>query len=291
MILAVVGLLSVGVIAFVVVLAVRRHENPSRCGSGWIGMGPRCCAEGQSLGEGHCIGKPDSCPRGFHLTASDHPGCAIDAKRIRIAATKLSIGPNDWQSEQVTPIDALVKAFDVDASEVTYEQWLTCVTAQQCPAVANGEPGQPVVGVTPEQAQSFCTFRAGRLPRLNERMAVAAGASSRRFPWGQTGLVCRRANFGIVMGPCAEAGDQPDVAGSHPDGQSPDGVLDLSGNVAELTLDAEGKVWACGGSFRSQTALELKSWACSLWSSPANDVGFRCVYERNEFQPLLEQGP
>ena len=280
--LAVIGLLSVGAIVGVVVLAIRRHENPSRCGSGWISAGPRCCAEGQSLRDGHCVGKPDRCPTGFHLSLPDSRGCAIDGKRIRIAATKLSIGPNDWQSEQVTPISAEVAAFEVDATEVTCEQWLSCVTAQKCPAVANGEPGQPIVGVTPEQARSFCTFRAGRLPRLNERMAMAAGASSRRFPWGQTGLVCRRANFGVVTGPCAEAGSQPDIAGSHPDGQSPEGVFDLSGNVAELTLDAAGKAWACGGSFRSQTALELKSWACSLSTSPADDIGFRCAYERSE---------
>ena len=80
-------------------------------------------------------------------------------------------------------------------------------------------------------------------------MALAAGAQSRRYPWGQTGLVCRRATFGIIAGPCAENGSQPDIAGSHPDGQSPEGVFDLSGNVAELALDAEGQALGLRGQF------------------------------------------
>ena len=276
---AVAGLLSVGAIAVVVAMAVRRHANPTRCGAGWVSLGPRCCAEGQSLHDGHCVARATRCPTGFHRALADAEGCAYDFHRIRIATTKLSIGPNDWQSENVTPIDTEVLPFEVDATEVTHEQWLACVASQKCPATVSGEPGQPVVGVTIDQAQSFCAFKAGRLPLLNERLAMAAGGASRRFPWGQTGLVCRRAHFGAVVGPCAEGGTQPEIAGSHPDGRSPEGVLDLSGNVAELTLDTAGKAWACGGSFRSQTALELKSWACGPASSPADDVGFRCVYD------------
>ena len=269
-------------IAVVVFLAARRHENPSRCGSGWVSMGPRCCAEGQSFRAGHCVGTARPCPLRFHQPAPDNQGCAADLTRIEIAPTQLSIGPNDWQSEQVAPIAASVAGFKVDATEVTHEQWQTCVAAQRCPDIDSRELGQPVANVSVEQAQAYCTYRGGRLPWLNEHMALAAGATSRRFPWGQTGLVCRRANFGIVAGPCAEGGNQSDIAGSHPDGQSPEGVLDLSGNVAELTLDAESKPWACGGSFRSQTALELKSWACVLWIKPTDDVGFRCVYDLHD---------
>jgi formylglycine-generating enzyme required for sulfatase activity len=202
----------------------------------------------------------------------------FDAKRIRVGPVTLAIGSSDWQSEQSNPISARVAAFEVDATEVTQEQWESCVSAQRCRATNSGELGQPVTGITAGEAQVYCAFVGGRLPNLNERLALAAGAQARRFPWGQTGLVCRRATYGIVAGPCAENGNQPDIAGIHGDGQSPEGVLDLSGNVAELSLDQEGKVWKCGGSFRSQTALELKSWACVLWLGPADDVGFRCAY-------------
>jgi formylglycine-generating enzyme required for sulfatase activity len=215
---------------------------------------------------------------GFHQPTHAQ-GCAIDPRRIPIGSVNLSIGPNDWQSEQVVPIVAKVPPFVVDATEVTHEQWLTCVESKQCRSLESRELGQPVTGVTPKDAQGYCASVQGRLPKVNERMALAAGAESRRFPWGQTGLVCRRATYGVIAGPCAEQGSQPDIAGIHPDGRSPEGVLDLSGNVAELALDTEGKVWVCGGSFRSRTALELKSWACVLWAEPADDIGFRCVYD------------
>jgi len=231
---------------------------------------------------GACVGTPQSCPMGFHRLPRGTEGCAVDPKRVRIGATRLNIGPNDWQSEQVTPIAANVPTFSVDATEVTVEQWLACVAEHKCARVPYGELGQPVTRISPEQALQFCAAQGGRLPQLNERMALAAGAESRRFPWGQTGLVCRRATFGVVGGPCAEGGNQPNIAGSHPDGHSPEGVFDLSGNVAEFALDTRGRAWFCGGSFRSRTALELKSWACVLGSTPADDVGFRCVYDLKE---------
>jgi formylglycine-generating enzyme required for sulfatase activity len=274
------GLLLSGaaVIGVVATLAVRRHSNPSRCSDGWVSTGPRCCAVGQSCRSGNCTGVAKNCPTGFHQPTGAE-GCVVDPRRIRIGSVNLSIGPNDWQSEQVIPIVANVPPFFVDATEVTHEQWLTCVMSKQCRSLESRELGQPVTGVTPEDAQGYCASVQGRLPKLNERMALAAGAQSRRFPWGQTGLVCRRATYGIIAGPCAEGGNQPDIAGIHADGKSPEGVLDLSGNVAELALDAEGRTWVCGGSFRSRTALELKSWACALWTKPADDIGFRCVYD------------
>jgi formylglycine-generating enzyme required for sulfatase activity len=207
------------------------------------------------------------------------PGCARNPQRLRIERTRVKIGPNDWQSEQVPVIDKDVGPLWSDSIEVTNEQWRRCAATNHCKEVPLREPGQPIVNVTLERAQDYCRANGGRLPRLEERMAIAAGTESRRYPWGQTGLVCRRAVFGVSDGPCAEKGTEPDVAGSHVAGQSPQGVLDLAGNVAELAIDEQQRAWVCGGSFRSRSALELKSWACSLFLSVADDVGFRCVYD------------
>ena len=273
------ALLAFGCIAVasVVKFARRQHSDPSHCAPGWVNWGPRCCFDGQTLHDGSCVGPARVCPAGFHATASE--GCAIDSERVHILATTLSMGPNDWQAEPMAPMATNVPEFWVDRSEVTIEKWRASVEQSKFATRVEGEPGQPVTRVTPEQAAYYCNQNGGRLPRLNERMALCAGAQARRFPWGQTGLVCRRATFGVVSGPCGERGTQPDVTGSHPDGQSPERVLDLSGNVAELALDAAGRAWACGGSFRSRTALELKSWACVLATAPADDIGFRCVYD------------
>jgi formylglycine-generating enzyme required for sulfatase activity len=272
-------LLGAGAFTTVIALALMRHSGPTRCDKGWANLGPRCCAPNQVLRSGHCVGDPRECPAGFHRALAPPTGCVRDARRVRIERTHVRIGPNDWQSEQVPIIDKQVGPFWSDAIEVTYDQWRACAATTHCNALPFSEPGQPVVNVTPEQAQDYCHASGGRLPTLEERMALAAGSESRRYPWGQTGLVCRRAVFGVSEGPCAEGGTQPDLAGSHIDGQSPQGVLDLAGNVAELAVDSQLRVWMCGGSFRSRSALELKSWSCSLFLGGTDNVGFRCVYE------------
>jgi formylglycine-generating enzyme required for sulfatase activity len=96
-------------------------------------------------------------------------------------------------------------------------------------------------------------------------------------------LVCRRAAFGLLQGPCAsqsesKAGTSAELVGSRPDGASPEGVLDLAGNVAEWTREGGGGYSARGGSFRSTSAAELKSWASLGARDKALHIGFRCAY-------------
>jgi len=119
----------------------------------------------------------------------------------------------------------------------------------------------------------------GRLPTSDEWVIAAAGHDGRRYPWGQTGLVCRRAVFGLVDGPCATGGVGPEIGGMRPDGATPDGVLDLAGNVAEWTVESDGGYAARGGSFRSRVAGELKSWSVEEVDGSADHVGFRCAYD------------
>jgi len=171
-----------------------------------------------------------------------------------------------------------VRSFEIEHSEVTVQRYRECVEAGRCSALAMpSEPGLPVTGMTAEQAQNFCAFAGGRLPTPEEWLYAAAGAEGRRYPWGPHGLVCRRASFGLVRGPCGTGATTPELAGARPFGQTPDGVLDLAGNVAELTLSADGQLASHGGSFRSRLASDLKTWSREPFA-PATDVGFRCAY-------------
>jgi formylglycine-generating enzyme required for sulfatase activity len=141
-----------------------------------------------------------------------------------------------------------------------------------------------VTGIEPREAERFCRFENGRLPWGDEWLFAALGKDLRRFPWGATGLVCRRAAFGLESGPCSRGGGR-ELAGARADGATPEGVLDLSGNVAEWTAERDGTWLARGGSFRSLSALELKSWATEAAPPRARWVGFRCAYDRPGTSP------
>jgi formylglycine-generating enzyme required for sulfatase activity len=174
-------------------------------------------------------------------------------------------------------------SFDFDVTEVSVERYQECVRAKACaPVRPQKEPSLPVRWVTPKQATDFCAFAGGHLPTGAEWVLAAAGDEGRRFPWGSTGLVCRRAAFGLVDGPCAAQGSGPDAAGSRPDGASPEGLLDLAGNVAEWTLEPDGTFRARGGSYAATGAAELKSWASREIAGASPEVGFRCAYAPQE---------
>lgn len=197
----------------------------------------------------------------------------------------LTLGPNDWEAQGVVAERkvAVDEPFFLDAFEVTIARWNDCVGAGACAGARDDEPGMPIRDIDPEQAERFCAHVGGRLPRGNEWLLAAAGHQARRYPWGPTGLVCRRAVFGRVAGPCTQEGELagPELAGSVPAGATPLGLYDMAGNVAEWTVEPKDRHLARGGSYRSKVAAELKSWAVtSARAKTSPEVGFRCAYDR-----------
>ncbi len=249
------------------------NTGPARCAEGWRALGPRCCAEGQLLVANACRGQPLRCPQGMHA-ATRGEGCVADAGWVRFQGGQYSLAPGDWQAEgQQAPRELRVATFELARVELTVERWNAC---QGLPRL-QGEPGAPVTGLTLEQAQRACACEGGRLPTSEEWLVAATGGTSRRWPWGPTGLVCRRAAYGLVRGPCAVGATEPELAGARPEGRSPEGALDLSGNVAELTLEPDGSAVARGGSYRAESAAALSTWASEPVSGPQRHVGVRCA--------------
>jgi len=263
------ALAALGAVLFV---ARRERSDPARCPSGLVAQGFRCCAPGQSLVKHACVGAAQSCAEGLTPSAE---GCAFAPRRVRLEGGSLSVSPSDWEAEGQTARTLSVASFEIDASEVTHARWAACSTCRKLPAA---EPGLPVTGVDADEAEKLCALSGGRLPTADEWLFAAAGPSGRRYPWGQTGLVCRRASFGLVDGPCAAGATGPELAGARPDGKSPEGLLDLSGNVAEWAREPDGSARARGGSFRSRVAGELKSWSAEAATGPSSHIGFRCAY-------------
>jgi len=258
-----------------VLFALSDRQGPARCPEGLVADGARCCGVGQHDAGGRCTGRATSCSTTQELTEE---GCVAPATRVAFAGGKALLGSPDWQGHEARGVGATAVApFELDAFEVTRARWETCRVASACPsAPLVGEPGEPVRGVSPAQAETFCRFVGGRVPTGAEWVLAAMGRDARRFAWGSTGLVCRRAAYGLVTGPCAESATGPELAGSRPDGATPEGVFDLSGNVAEWTREARGYV-ARGGSYRGKNAAELKNWTAEV-TDARDDIGFRCAY-------------
>lgn len=267
-------------IGLAVALTARSARPPERCADGAVPLGARCCGEGQALTGDACSGAPTRCPA--ELERGDH-GCIAPARVIALAGGTVEVAPFDWEAAgSVTPRRVSVGPFKIDAFEVTEAQWAACVAARGCASVPlSGEPGRPITSVTASEARAYCKAAGGDLPTNDQFVFASAGVEGRRYPWGATGAVCRRAVWGLVAGPCAEGGTGPEVAGARPDGATPEGVHDLAGNVAEWTsVEGSGAFEARGGSFRTVAAAGLRTWSARPEAADArgDELGFRCAY-------------
>jgi formylglycine-generating enzyme len=272
------GVAALASVALSVRFAQSERRLPARCPPGLVAQDARCCGVGQGLAStGQCTGVASACAS--EMIRDNGGACTLPDARITIAGGTSHFGVPDWEAPQQFPHEISVPAFALDRAEVTVARFRLCSESGECPKISDdSEPGRPVRNVSPSEASAFCAFVGGRLPSADEWLFAAAGSAGRRYPWGNTGLVCRRASFGLVQGPCAQAGLGPDLAGARPDGASPEGVLDLSGNVAEWTVEQDGTFAARGGSYRSELAGDLKSWAVEARQTRAAHVGFRCAY-------------
>jgi sulfatase modifying factor 1 len=135
----------------------------------------------------------------------------------------------------------------------------------------------PLTGISHAEATAIVAELGGRLPRSAEWEWMAAGAGRRRYPWGNADWHPRRA----ALLPCGHADPVP--AGDHPDGATPEGMLDVAGNVWEWTATpvlGDGFVIR-GGSYASQP---LYAQTTFLNAAPAElrsaGIGMRAVKDR-----------
>jgi formylglycine-generating enzyme required for sulfatase activity len=276
----VVGVVCVAVGLGAIVVLEQRAASPIECGSGFFRVGARCCASAAGCASDACV-RP--------LVRTEH-GCDAPEERIRIPETETLLGPSDWEAEgRVQPRKIHAKAFAIDAFEATVGRWAcpSCVFSD-AKVFGAADRARAMSGVTRDEAARYCAARGGRLPSNEEWIAAAAASPSgnaRRYPWGDTGAVCRRAAWGLASGPCASGGVGPDTVGSHAEGATERGVYDLAGNVAEwVAADANadpGRGLARGGSWRSALATELRTWSVLELPPEARDerVGVRCAYD------------
>ncbi|RYG75421.1 hypothetical protein EON80_00735 [bacterium] len=150
-------------------------------------------------------------------------------------------GTNDNQRDN-TPLTAndarprhkvTLSAFYIDKTEVTCEQYKKFCEATGYPTppdwtngeIPAGKAKVPVTRVSWFEADAYAKWMGKRLPTEGEWEKAAGGTEGRRYAWGNDWDPGR-----VVYGTGG-----PENVGSRPYGATPEGVLDLSGNVFEWT--------------------------------------------------------
>jgi formylglycine-generating enzyme required for sulfatase activity len=86
----------------------------------------------------------------------------------------------------------------------------------------------PAIEMSWYGARDYCLAQGKRLPTEAEREFAARGPEGRTYPWGEAPADRTRARYGAGWGKTIPVG-------SLPNGATPEGVLDLAGNVHEWT--------------------------------------------------------
>lgn len=154
----------------------------------------------------------------------------------------------------------------------TLEWTQTVLTPAQ---LACGPDERPITGLAQHDAAALARALGGRLPRSVEWEWAAAGPDSRLYPWGDDEPTAQLAN--LRGGP-----GRTTPVGAYPDGATPDGLLDMAGNVWEWTSSPVlGDGYVLRGASHVSLALYAKS--AFLNAAPAelesDGIGLRVVRE------------
>jgi formylglycine-generating enzyme required for sulfatase activity len=155
-----------------------------------------------------------------------------------IRGGKLAMGSADGDDDERPVTEVTIADFQLDRTEVTNEQYKTCVDARQCRPPANWANGAyspddallPVTSVAWADAAAYARFAGKRLPTEAEwEYAARNGGANQSYPWG-AGWEAGAANV------ARENVAKPAPVRSFKRDQAL-GVYDLGGNVSEWVQD------------------------------------------------------
>lgn len=142
-----------------------------------------------------------------------------------------------------------------------------------------GKADHPVVYVSWHDAQAYAAWAGGQLPTEQEWEKAARGTDGRLYPWGNDEPTPNLCNFN------GNVGDTTPVGRYSPQGDSPYGCVDMSGNVWEWTesLYADVEAWRVlrGGAWDNSRNLARAAYRGDVRPDLRRDgIGFRVVVRR-----------
>jgi formylglycine-generating enzyme required for sulfatase activity len=177
---------------------------------------------------------------------------------VLIPAGKFRMGSDEGEADEQPAHVVDLDAYYIDKYEVTNAHYKNCVLEGYCQPpqntisytrssyYENSEFNQyPVIYVDWFMANTFCEWRAARLPTEAEWEKAARDGDGRIYPWGNN-FDCTNGNFDdeTKYDPDVVSGGEncdgyPDTApvGSYTLNESPYGVYDMAGNVWEWVSD------------------------------------------------------
>lgn len=266
---------------------------------------PGCSRDADSTAPHATHAGPPGEPARLPTTCRDEPGMAY------IPGGRTTYDPVGRPAREVD-----IVPFWIDRYEVTVEDYRACVEAGACKPPYPGTSGYsdaqlnplvctweiadvanlPVNCVDGHQQAAFCTWSRKRVPIAYEWSWAAQGRDQkRRFPWGDAPPSCDLAIVDVNSDdPVRGCGvGRPWPVGSRPADKTRDGVLDMQGNLGEMTLTP----------FRpDKPPGYLREGFGSAWtltpnpngvasSSPSNrdnfsdNSGFRCAKDPGDLPP------
>ena len=230
---------------------------------------------------------------------SDRDGMTL----LYVPAGEFSMGSENGASDERPVHKINLDAYWIDRTEVTNALYDKCVREGQCNPLSGTHSttrnfyygsvvyeDYPVIFVTWEDAQAYCSWAGRRLPTEAEWEKAARGVDGRTYPWGNDPPDNDLLNYNAAIGDTTEVG-------KYPKGASPYGALDMAGNGWEWVQDrynetyygsspASNPLGPDSGDYRVQRG---GSWiidehyiraAARYWAYPLsayNYVGFRCA--------------
>ncbi|MEK9627711.1 MAG: formylglycine-generating enzyme family protein [Nitrospinota bacterium] len=144
------------------------------------------------------------------------------------------MGSNERWDDEAPEHISFTKAFYMDLNEVTNSDYKNFVEAKKHATpyhwpdgnIPKGKENHPVVYVSWFDANDYCKWAGKRLPTEQEWEKAARGLDGLIYPWGNEWSLDKSNN------PYKHStGTEP--IGSYPEGKSPYGLNDMSGNVWE----------------------------------------------------------